>query len=96
MLMDRKNDDKFASSAWKYTGVGFELGGSVAIFTIIGYFIDRQWGTTPKGVLIGAILGIIVGLYLLIKEAIIYQNADAKDKFRGPGDNEGGDENQGG
>ncbi len=88
--MDQKDKDRFSSSSWKYTGVGFELAGSIIIFAMIGYFVDRHWKSSPWGVLIGCLVGIVVGMYLLIKEALMYKDASPKDEFRGPGDDERG------
>ena len=58
------------SSPLKYLGVGLELAGAVAVFTAAGYFFDRWRGTDPWGTLIGAALGIIGGLYNMVKTAM--------------------------
>ena len=78
--MDENNRDKFSGKYLKYTGVGFELAGSVVLFCLIGYFVDKRWGTEPKGFLIGSIVGIVVGLYLLIKTALTIDWDNSKDK----------------
>ena len=75
-----KDRDKFSGEYLKYTGVGFEIAGSVAFFCLLGYFFDRHFGTKPTGILIGALVGIIVGTYLLIKEALAINKINQKGK----------------
>lgn len=54
----------------KYLGIGLEI----AVGAILGYFVgtwlDRKFGWNGKGALIGVMLGVAAGMYLLIKEAI--------------------------
>ncbi len=55
---------------WKFLGSGFELAGVVAVFTLLGGGYDRWQGTHPWGALTGAIIGIVGGLYNLVKDAM--------------------------
>jgi len=55
------------SAVW---GIGFELVGAVAGFTLVGYWADRHYRTYPWGVLIGVALGLIGGMYNLIRESL--------------------------
>ena len=73
----RNGEDKFSGEHLRYAGVGFEFAGAVALFTLIGYAIDRHWACFPYGLLTGSLVGIVVGLYLLIKAAIMI-NADER------------------
>ncbi|MEM9419746.1 MAG: AtpZ/AtpI family protein [Planctomycetota bacterium] len=50
-------------------GAGLELAAGIGLFAGIGYGIDRWFGTLPWGTVIGALLGMTAGLYLLIKAA---------------------------
>jgi F0F1-type ATP synthase assembly protein I len=50
-------------------GLGFELLAAIVGFAFLGYWIDRHYETAPWGVVIGAVLGIIGGLYNFIREA---------------------------
>jgi F0F1-type ATP synthase assembly protein I len=54
----------------RHSGAGLELAGAVAGFTLIGYWIDGHYGTQPWGVIIGVILGIVGGLYNLVKQSL--------------------------
>ena len=53
-------------------------------FGLIGYWIDTKYDSSPKGVLTGAILGIIGGGYNLIRESLMAAKAagDADAEFR--------------
>jgi ATP synthase protein I len=54
----------------RHSGVGLELAGAVAGFTLIGYWIDRHYGTSPWGLVVGLVLGIVGGLYNFVREAL--------------------------
>lgn len=75
----------------RHSGVGLELAGATAGFALIGYWIDRRYQTAPWGVLVGVILGLVGGLYNLVKqslqavrEARIEDEADAAAKAESP------------
>lgn len=51
-------------------GLGIELVASVVGFVAIGFLLDRHYGWSPWGILIGAALGFIGGLYNLIRGAL--------------------------
>jgi ATP synthase protein I len=51
-----------------YMGLGTELAGSVAGMLLVGYFLDKHFGTSPWLLLVGAIIGFIGGFYNFIKE----------------------------
>ncbi len=58
------------SNLARLSGIGVELVGAIAGFTLAGYFWDRHFGTKPWGVLIGAILGLIGGMYNVIRQSL--------------------------
>ena len=59
-------------SSWmKLSGLGFELLGAVGGFTLLGWLWDRYHESSPWGVVIGAVLGLIGGMYNLIRQALI-------------------------
>jgi F0F1-type ATP synthase assembly protein I len=54
----------------RYSGTGLELAGAVAGFALVGYWVDRHYGTEPWGIVSGLVLGIVGGLYNLVKQSL--------------------------
>jgi len=52
------------------SGIGFELVAAVAGFTLIGYWWDRHFGSRPWGLLTGAALGLVGGMYNMIRQSL--------------------------
>jgi F0F1-type ATP synthase assembly protein I len=72
--------------------MGFELVASVGAFILVGYWWDRHFGSAPKGLVIGAVLGLIGGMYNLIRQSLLATRDAAGSKTTGPertdGDNQ--------
>jgi F0F1-type ATP synthase assembly protein I len=54
----------------KMASVGLEIAVGVALGLVVGGWLDRRFGWKPWGTLIGAVLGLAGGMYLMIKEAL--------------------------
>jgi F0F1-type ATP synthase assembly protein I len=54
----------------RYSGVGLELAGATAGLALVGYWIDGKFGTAPWGILGGVFIGIVGGLYNLVKQSL--------------------------
>jgi F0F1-type ATP synthase assembly protein I len=50
--------------------MGVELAASIVGLTLLGLWIDYRWECKPTGVLIGAGLGVVGGLYNFIRQAL--------------------------
>ena len=57
-------------SAWRYAGIGLQFAATTGLFALMGYAVDRKMGWTPWAMVALTMLGIVGGLYLLIKEAL--------------------------
>lgn len=55
---------------FRYASMGLELAGAIVGLTLVGLWVDYAFGTAPIGVLVGACLGVVGGLYNLIREAL--------------------------
>jgi F0F1-type ATP synthase assembly protein I len=65
----------------RYSGVGLELAGATAGLALIGYWLDGRFGLRPWGTVIGAIIGLVGGLYNLIRESLAaVREAQADDR----------------
>jgi ATP synthase protein I len=49
---------------------GLEIAVGATLGYLVGSWFDRHHGTSPWGLLIGVMLGLGAGMYLLIKDAI--------------------------
>ena len=64
----------------RYSSVGLELAGATAGLALLGYWIDSRYGTAPWGIIGGVVIGIVGGLYNLVKESFeAVREASAED-----------------
>ena len=75
-------DDRIPPRAWlSLAGLGFELAASIAGGALIGWWIDRQLGSAPKALIVLSAVGIVGGLYNLIRQALrASHEAEAADR----------------
>ena len=71
-----------AYQGWvRYSGAGLELAGATAVLALIGHWVDGHYGTQPWGILAGVVIGLVGGLYNLVKESLAaVRDAEAEDK----------------
>jgi F0F1-type ATP synthase assembly protein I len=63
----------------RYSGVGLELAGATAGLALLGYWIDSRYGSEPWGLLGGVVIGLVGGLYNLVKQSLAAQR-EARDE----------------
>ena len=68
---------------FRVVGAGLELGGGIIGCVLLGYWIDHAFGTGNRGVLIGAIVGCVGGMYRLIMQALRWQRESQAANRRG-------------
>ena len=54
----------------RHSGIGLELAGATAGLALLGYWIDGHFGTRPWGIIGGVIIGLVGGLYNLVRESL--------------------------
>jgi F0F1-type ATP synthase assembly protein I len=57
----------------RLAGLGFELAGAVAGFALVGYWVGKYYGNPALGLLIGSLLGLVGGMYNLIRATLLSQ-----------------------
>ena len=66
----------------RYSGVGLELAGATAGLALVGYWIDSRFGTGPWGILGGVVIGLVGGLYNLVRQSLAaVQEGQTEDKL---------------
>jgi F0F1-type ATP synthase assembly protein I len=58
---------KQADTLATFASAGIELGVYVALFTLGGWWLDKRLGSSPAFVLVGAAIGVTVGMYRMIR-----------------------------
>lgn len=71
MEPNQKNEEsrkKWLKTYGRYTGIGFQMAGSILLFTWLGKLADDFMGNKNSFLtLAGAVLGIVLGMYFLFK-----------------------------
>lgn len=71
------------ATGMRYAGLGFELAASVLVLTLLGWWADRHFGSAPWGVLTGALIGLVGGMYNLVRQALESVRPDGDDDETG-------------
>ena len=71
---------KKRSSSTRLSGLGVEFAAAVAGFALFGDWIGKFYGDPKLGILIGAVLGIVGGMYNLIRASIAASGGAAEQK----------------
>ena len=78
-MPQRKSTDE--SSPWlRLAGLGAELAGAILGFVLVGYWIDRSFDTSPWGLLICALFGLIGGLYNFFRSSLKALSSSGSDR----------------
>lgn len=75
---ESKRNEQRRNFYLRYAGIGLEFAGGVAGFTLLGWLVDRWLGWQPYGLVTGAVLGFVGGMYNLIRRAFEIQAGVAR------------------
>ena len=67
---------------FRYGGLGTELAGGIIGFVLLGWWIDRSFGTAPLWLAVLSTVGCIGGLFYVIKRAIELQKQLSREEKR--------------
>jgi F0F1-type ATP synthase assembly protein I len=70
VVMPQPDPEKHDPNWGRYAGYGLQIALGVGLGLIVGRWLDKRYGWDPWGVLVGTMLGMAAGMYLLIKDAI--------------------------
>ena len=73
----------------RLAGIGFELAAAVAGFVLFGYWVGKYFGRAELGIVIGAVLGLIGGMYNLIRVTLAASGGAAYRKRNSDSDQDG-------
>jgi F0F1-type ATP synthase assembly protein I len=59
-------------------GLGFELAAAVGGFAFVGYWIGKHYGNPALGLLIGSLLGLVGGMYNVIRATLASQRGSER------------------
>ncbi len=54
----------------QFVGTGLQVGIGVGLGVFVGRWLDSKYDWSPWGVVIGSMLGLAAGMYLLIKDGM--------------------------
>jgi F0F1-type ATP synthase assembly protein I len=58
-----------AQGWYAMAGAGMEFAVAVVMFTLLGWYLDARWNSSPWLILTGVALGFAIGLWMLIRTA---------------------------
>ncbi|MGB0861504.1 MAG: AtpZ/AtpI family protein [Saprospiraceae bacterium] len=68
---NKSSERKPANDYLKYSGMAFQMGAVIAVFTYLGQWLDGKYATeTPYWTVGFALLGVFLALYFLIKDVM--------------------------
>lgn len=71
-MKDPKSPSPGPPDTWKLAGKGVELVAGILVFALLGYWVDQKFERIrPWGLVTGSILGIIGGLYNLVRQSLL-------------------------
>jgi F0F1-type ATP synthase assembly protein I len=84
-----KSDRKQDRPSWiRFSGIGIEFAAAVAGFALVGYWIDKRYDSSPWGLLIGAMLGLIGGTYNFVRVSLAALKQSERDRVGSDEDRE--------
>jgi F0F1-type ATP synthase assembly protein I len=84
-MQNRKNplSGSSAGSLWvRYSGLGLELGAAIIGLTLAGFWLDHEFGTGKTWTVVGAVIGVVGGMYNFTRQALQLMNEQRDEEGR--------------
>ena len=69
-MSDPEQPPKMPVNAKRLAGMGMELAGTVTVACLLGIWIDHKFDTSPVWIVICSLLGIVGGLYNMLRQSV--------------------------
>lgn len=74
-----------AHNSGQFAGLGIQFAASILLFLFLGFWLDRQFGTTPWLLILGTFVGAGVGTVALVRATrVVDRPKSGGDASRGP------------
>jgi F0F1-type ATP synthase assembly protein I len=54
---------------YRLVGIGFEFACTIGAMSLLGWYLDRKWHTSPWLLVTGVAIGFAAGLWMLVRSA---------------------------
>ena len=82
MAAPNRSDNSESNRRWRLSGMGVELAAMVVVGGVGGILIDVWLDCSPWGLLVGACLGVTIGMIHFIRRAMLLNRKSAADYRR--------------
>jgi F0F1-type ATP synthase assembly protein I len=65
--MPREDGSRTQTELYRFAGLGMQFAATLAVFGLLGYWLDGKLGTSPWLLLGGIFVGFAIGLFALVK-----------------------------
>ena len=70
MTTGRSKSSDDTGPLWRISGLGLELVSAILGMLLVGWILDRWLGTAPRWTTLGAVVGVLGGVYNFIRRAL--------------------------
>lgn len=93
---DSRPPGQGGGGTFRYASLGIELAAAIIGLTLAGVWLDARFGTQPAWTIVGAFVGIVGGMYNLIRQALAaFRAEERRAKGEQTGQGHGDDQDRG-
>ena len=76
-MLPKPSTKNSAFAAMKFAGVGFSFLSQLAVFSLLGWYLDQKFQTGPWLLTLGCACGMFYGIRTLLRQAELYEEAES-------------------